>query len=180
MDFITVLKLVLSKFEEGNIPYMLVGSVASSFYGDPRLTRDIDIVIEVSPKDVIEFESLFSSNDFYIPPSEILRDEILNKGSFNLIHHQSGLKIDIVIKKLSPHGEEEFLRRQKHEILPQMFSCVASAEDIILKKLQYFQEGGSQKHLMDCRAILSQTKVDELYLKKWIKYLNLQKEWDLL
>lgn len=180
MDFITVLKFVISELESKKIPYMLVGSVASSFYGDPRLTRDIDIVLELLPKHTMLLENIFLPKDFYIPPSEILRDEILNKGSFNLIHHQSGLKIDVVVKKVSPHSHEEFSRRQNHEITRQFFSYIASPEDVIIKKLQYYQEGGSHKHLTDCRSIINQIVIDETYLTKWIRILNLNTEWEKL
>lgn len=180
MDFISLLKLLVGKLESVNIPYMLVGSVASSFYGDPRLTRDIDVVVELLPTHVSNFESIFSSNDFYVPPMEVLSDEVLNKRSFNLIHHETGLKIDVVIKKLAPHSIKEFSRRQKHQILPQLEGFIASPEDVIIKKLQYFQEGGSQKHLTDCRSILNQANVDLEYIEHWIHLLNLSDEWNVL
>lgn len=180
MDFIGLIKLVIDKLDSAKIPYMLVGSVASSFYGDPRLTRDIDMVLELLPSHIRSFHQLFDSKDFYVPPDEIIRDEVLNKRSFNLIHHETGLKIDIMVKKPTPHGEEEFQRRQKLEILPGFEGYIASPEDVILKKLQFYQEGRSPKHIADCKAILSQVSVDESYIVKWVTVLNLQKEWSLL
>lgn len=180
MEFVSLLKLIIQKIESAGIPYMLVGSVASSFYGDPRLTRDIDLVLELHPMHLLKFSEVFQEDEFYIPPDEVVRDEVLNKRSFNLIHHETGFKIDIMIKKTSAHGQGEFLRRQMHEVLPGFEAYIASPEDIIIKKLQFYQEGGSQKHLIDCRAILSQSSLDNVYLDKWVKELNLHKEWDEL
>ena len=180
MDFVHLLKFVIEKLAAAHIPYMLVGSVASSFYGDPRLTRDIDMVLELLPSHLTSFSQIFDPKDFYIPPHEIIRDEVLSKRSFNLIHHETGLKIDIMIKKPTPHGEEEFKRRQRHEILPGFNGYIASPEDVILKKLQFYREGGSPKHLVDCKAILSQSPLDNSYLDQWIEDLHLTKEWGLL
>lgn len=85
-----------------------------------------------------------------------------------------------MIKKSTPHGEEEFGRRQKHEILPGFAAFIATPEDVIIKKLQYYQEGGSQKHITDCKAILSQHSLDNAYLARWIAALHLHDEWSLV
>jgi hypothetical protein len=89
----------------------------------------------------------------------------------------SGFKIDIVLVKNSEFHQCEFNRKIKSEFLPGFNFYVATAEDIIIKKLDYFREGGSSKHLEDIRAMLTTTPVDKSYLEKWIAELGLSKEW---
>lgn len=177
MDFVGLLKVIIKKLESEQIPYMLVGSVASSYYGDPRLTRDIDLVVELYPEHILKFYQTFEVSEFYIPPEEVLRDEVLNRRSFNLIHHETGLKIDFMMRKVTAHAQEEFKRKQKLEILPGLNGYIATPEDVIIKKLQFYQEGGSQKHLTDSKSILSQVQIDFDYIERWIKTLRLEKEW---
>jgi hypothetical protein len=94
-NIMTVFQDVLARFEEAQIPYMVVGSLSSIVYGEPRMTKDMDLVIDVPAQDAAKFEFYFPFEGFYCPPTEILKDEIIQRGQFNLIHHDSGLKIDI-------------------------------------------------------------------------------------
>ena len=96
---------------------------------------------------------------------------------FNLIHQASGVKIDIVPLKKTEFAESEFSRRKKIEILPGFEIYVASIEDIILKKLDFYRECGSEKHLTDIRGMLAETDVDQVYLQAWIAKLKLSEEW---
>ncbi|MBF0362638.1 MAG: hypothetical protein HQK49_16580 [Oligoflexia bacterium] len=177
-NIIDIFLLVIEKLESENIHYMLVGSLAAVIYGEPRMTHDMDLVVDILPQDVFKFEKLFSIEEFYCPPKEILNAEIINRGQFNLIHQESGLKIDVVIRKATQHAKEEFLRRQKYPFWAGKDIYVATPEDIIIKKLVYYREGGSTKHLTDIRGILNQTKIDETYLNRWIIDLRLTNEWD--
>lgn len=172
--FLSALKLL----EDNHIAYMIVGSVASTVYGEPRMTRDMDLVIRIPVKDAYKLEDIFSSETFYCPPLEILKSEIIHHGQFNLIHHDSGLKIDIIICKETEHALCEFQRRRKVPILENQSVYIASPEDVIIKKLDYFRQGGSSKHLQDVRGILAETSVDESYLHSWITKLGLNKEWE--
>jgi hypothetical protein len=176
-DFLGTFFSVIKKFEENQIPYMIVGSIAAMIYGEPRLTHDMDLVIDILPKDVMKFESLFPLTDFYCPPEEVLRAEVVHHGQFNLIHHETGLKIDVIIRKESPHSICEFSRRQKAPFWQGFEVFVATAEDVIIKKLAFYREGGSEKHITDIRGILAQTSVDERYLNDWISRLGLTEEW---
>lgn len=112
-SIMTVFQDVLARLEEAQIPHMVVGSLSSIVYGEPRMTKDMDIVIDIPVQHASEFEFYFAFPGFYCPPAEILKDEIVNRGQFNLIHHESGLKIDLIMRKLSPHSIEEFKRRKK-------------------------------------------------------------------
>ncbi|MEK6705234.1 MAG: nucleotidyl transferase AbiEii/AbiGii toxin family protein [Bdellovibrionota bacterium] len=171
--------LVIKKLESAGIPYMVVGSIASMAYGEPRLTHDMDLVIDLPPQDADKFEELFTLDQFYCPPNEVIRTEVVHRGQFNLIHHDSGLKVDVVIRKMTPHAKEEFTRRQRIPLWEGVEVFVASPEDVILKKLDFLRQGGSEKHITDIRGILSQTQIDQNYLNHWIKELGLEREWQL-
>jgi hypothetical protein len=169
---------VLKTLEANSIDYMIVGSVASIMYGESRMTRDMDLVVEIFPSQVQTFIQLFHSKDFYCPPEEILTQEIINRGQFNLLHLESGLKIDFIVRKNDSHSKEEFSRKQRLPFIDQIDVFVASPEDVIIKKLLYYQEGRSEKHLEDIRGILANWTLETRYLEKWIDGLNLRKEWN--
>ena len=173
----TVFQDVLSRIEEAKIPYMVVGSLSSIVYGEPRMTKDMDVVIDVQAQDASKFELYFPFSGFYCPPAEILKDEIINRGQFNLLHHDSGLKIDVILRKQSPHAIEEFRRRKKISFWKGFEAYIASPEDVIIKKLDYYREGGSEKHLTDIRGILASSELDRVYLQGWIKSLGLDTAW---
>lgn len=168
---------VLSRLEEAKISYMVVGSLSSIVYGEPRMTKDMDIVIDVLAQDASKFEFYFPFSGFYCPPADILKDEIIHRGQFNLVHHESGLKIDVIVRKQSPHAVEEFKRRKKISLWKGFEAYIASPEDIVIKKLDYYREGGSEKHLTDIRGILASTQLDRQYLEEWLLKLGLSEYW---
>ena len=87
----------LEPLNRAAIPYMVTGSVASLVYGEPRLTHDVDLVVELNISRAGEFAGLFPMEQFYCPPEEVIRIEALRetRGHFNLIHHATGFKADI-------------------------------------------------------------------------------------
>jgi hypothetical protein len=174
---IEVLQDCVGRLEKMNIDYFLVGSLAAMVYSRPRYTNDIDLVVQVSSSQAKLFAAAFPIQDYYCPPIEILFDEISNQGSFNLINQASGIKIDVVVHKKTEFYKSEMLRRRQVDLIPGFSVFVASPEDIILKKLDFFREGGSAKHLDDIRQILAFTVVDRGYLDKWIVQLGLNIEW---
>ena len=141
------------------------------------MTHDMDIVIQVSPKDASKLDRMFNPDEFYCPPVEVIRSEIVHHGQFNLIHHESGLKIDLVVKKQTDHASSEFGRRQRVPFWKGHEAYCASPEDIILAKLEYFRQGGSQKHVKDIRGILAETQIDETYVRLWVAKLGLEPQW---
>lgn len=172
-----VLQDVVTRFGKENIEYFLVGSLAAMYYGRPRFTNDVDLVVQIHPQQVSRFEALFPIEDYYCPPKEVLHDEVARRGSFNLIHQASGIKIDIVIYKNTDFYRSELDRRKKVLLLPQLEVFIASPEDIIIKKLDFYREGNSEKHLTDIREILIGSSTDEKYLEDWIDRLGLTNEW---
>lgn len=168
---------VLKRLADLRVDYMVVGSIASVVYGEPRLTKDMDLVVDIDPQVIRSLNKAFPSDQYYCPPLEVLQDENIRRGQFNLIHQQSGLKIDFIFRKNSPHAIAEFERRRHIELWPGLKVFIASPEDIIIKKLDYYREGNSPKHLSDIKGILSGTDIDQNYLNKWIQELGLSKEW---
>ncbi len=179
-SLIEVFSQVIQRLELEKIEYMVVGSIASLVYGEPRLTKDLDLVLALHPRDLLKLEKMFSSDEFYCPPIEVMTDELLRQGQCNLIHPSSGLKIDLIFRKNTEHASEEFSRRQRVTLWEGFTAQVAAPEDVIIKKLEYFREGQSQKHLQDIRGILALTPVDESYLQSWIRRLGLANQWALI
>ncbi len=175
VDIRAGLRLVVKNLETGQIPYMIVGSIAGSIYGEPRLTNDLDVVLAMDATSVDAIIQSFNATQFYVPPREIFIQEISRGGQTNLIHHGSGIKIDLMFQKRTPHSVEEFRRRARVEILRGLQAWVAAPEDVIIAKLRFYREGESAKHLTDIRGILANTQVDREYLSKWVKTLDLEK-----
>lgn len=175
-------KIFTNRFNELGINYMITGSVASIIYGEPRLTHDIDIVLTI-PKTLVEkFSLLFPINEFYLPPIEILQNEILrdNRGHCNIIHHATGFKADIYFagNNSFQHWALSNVKTIKFfgEIIP-----IAPIEYVIIKKLEFYREGNSQKHLRDISSMLqiSKDSIDEKLLMNYIHEFGLGKEWQL-
>ena len=178
IGLLDVLREVVRKFELVGIDYFMFGSMATMYYGQPRFTRDIDLVVRIRPRQALGFETLFPLSEFYCPPPEVIKDEVQRRGSFNLIHQQSGIKVDLVLDKETDFYKSEFVRRKKIKISADLDVYLASPEDLILKKLDYYREGESEKHLNDIRDILMNVQLDEEYLLFWIKKLGLTREWE--
>jgi hypothetical protein len=178
-SLLEVFSEVIRRLESNHLEYMIVGSIASIVYGEPRLTKDMDLVIDIPATDLKKISALFPLSEFYCPPDEVLIDECMRRGQFNLIHHESGLKIDFVFRKNSPHGKTEFERKKRVELWENAEAFIAAQEDVIVKKLEFFREGGSQKHLLDIKGILTQTEIDAPYLESWVQRLGLQEQWEM-
>lgn len=137
-----VLKEVARSLDEAGIAYMVTGSIAANFYTVPRMTRDIDIVVELSDRDVDRFIGIFEK-DFYLEP-ETIEAEVRKKGMFNLIHNEHVIKIDFVVRKESEYRRKEFSRKRKVSVDDQDI-YVVSPEDLILSKLDWAKEGEAVK-----------------------------------
>jgi hypothetical protein len=171
---VDILKELLARLEKLNIPYALTGGFTASFYGKPRSTHDFDLVIQISSPfiQIKKFLSAFEK-DFYISEESVI-DSILHKTMFNVIHHETGLKIDFWILKDDNYSREAFSRRKKVNALDiNMF--ILSAEDMIINKLQWYKTSGVDKHLSDAKGIyyLQKENLDAEYLKKWTVMLSI-------
>lgn len=167
--------------EKAGIPYFVTGAVAGIAYGEPRLTNDIDIVADVQENHVAGLRKCFPESEFYFDPESALR-AIRMKSQFNIIHPSSGLKIDMMIPTKHPFDLSRFARVRKLKSDPDCEANFASPEDVIIKKMEYYREGRSEKHLRDIWGILrvSGEGIDYDYLARWARDLGLDDIWTLI
>jgi len=166
-----ILKTVTQRLERAAIPYMITGSIAANFYAIPRMTRDIDIVIEIEGKDASLLLTLFQ-DDFYID-SQAVRQALAERGMFNIIHNKHIVKVDFIIKKEDPYRVLEFKRRRPIQVEDARMSIV-SLEDLILSKLFWAKDSHSEMQLSDVKKLLDvEHKIDMPYLEKWVQSLGL-------
>ena len=161
----------VNKITELGVPYMLTGGVAALFYGKPRMTHDIDVVIEIDRSHIPRITQVFGEG-FYVS-EEAIREALVYKSMFNVIHVESGIKIDFWIKEDNEYDLQRFSRRQKHTVSGhEMF--FSSPEDTILKKLLWYKDSEIDKHLDDARGILQvqNENLDFGYLRKWANSLS--------
>lgn len=167
-----VLKEVARRLNRAKIAYMVTGSIATNFYTAPRMTRDIDVVVELSERDVGRFISLFEA-DYYLEP-ETVRQAVRNKGMFNLIQNEYIIKIDFVVRKDAPYRRHEFSRRKRISVDHQQLYVVAP-EDLILSKLVWATDSKSEVQLTDVRNLLRSVKrLNRRYLARWAKQLGVE------
>ncbi len=160
------------------LPYCITGSVAASVYGEPRLTADIDVVLLLNAQDVPALRSAFLQTDYYVPPEETLRLEAArsSRGMFNLVHHASQFKADIYLAARDPLHAWALEHRRRID-LAGAGAWIAPPEYVILRKLEFLREGGSDKHIRDIRFMLAATAVDRVFLEKEVARLGVQAEW---
>jgi hypothetical protein len=168
--------LFVEPLDRLEIPYMVTGGVASVIYGDPRFTRDVDLVLELGGRDIRRLESEFGGGDFYVPPVEVLEEESSRRegGHFNLIHRDTALRADVYLSGDDPLHAWAFGRRRRLT-LERTGIWVAPIEYVILRKLQYFESSGSERHLRDVAMMLriSGDLIDRPELGRWIERLDL-------
>ncbi len=179
MGLFELLQKVVSVLERLGIPYLITGSVAAMAFGEPRLTNDIDIVAAIDEKHIRDFLMSFPPDEFYVS-EEAAREAILRQEQFNIIHPGSGIKIDVIIKQDTPFDDSRFKRLQRIYPAESYQANFAAPEDVIIKKMEYYKAGGSEKHLRDIAGILkiSREIVDWDYITKWAERLDLDEVWD--
>lgn len=143
------------KLGELGLRYMVSGSVAAIYYGEPRLTNDVDIIVFLSRDDAARLEQAFPREQFYCPPLDIIRLEAARpqRGHFNLIHHDTGFKADIYLGGSDSLHAWGMANARLVKIGDDHIS-LAPPEYVIIRKLEFHREGGSQKHLRDVLGIV--------------------------
>ena len=163
--------------DEASIPHMVVGSLASSFHGEPRQTRDIDIVIDPTPEALRRFVELLPPDDFYAD-AEAATEALDRRTSFNLVEIHTGWKVDLIVRRDRPFSREELGRRIRVRLLD-TDADIATAEDTIIAKLEWATEGQSERQLRDVAAMLETQgdSLDQEYIGRWIRALGLEDAW---
>ena len=159
--------------------YIVSGSFASMLYGEPRLTHDIDLVVFLRSEDIGKLAQTYPPPEFYVPPAETIFSEMSRqKGSFNIIHADSALKADFYLA-----GKDEFhawaFRNAREYAYGGKPIRLAPPEYVIVRKLEFYREGGSEKHLRDIRGMLnlSGDQIDKSELNAWIQRQGVQEQW---
>ena len=153
---------------------MITGSVASSIYGEPRNTLDIDLVVLLESNQTKELINLFPEKDFYLPPSDVIEIERRREahGHFNIIHHNTGFKADIYLSRNHPCLPWALDNCRRIETDSCLIS-IAPPEYVILHKLEFYRESGHQRHLRDIAGIIEQQELDQTFLQHHLTALNL-------
>ena len=165
-----------SVLEDLEVPYLVGGSLASSFHGFPRATLDADFLAFLEQSQVEIFASRLKS-EYYVDET-MIRDAIDQKGSFNVIHLASMFKIDFFVSGKSPLLEEEIARRHKYTIDGNREMFVASPEDIVVQKLYWYRLGGhvSDRQWNDALGVVKVQgdRLDVSYMRRIAKELNVE------
>lgn len=165
-----ILRDLAQKFARSEIAYMLTGSFAMNYYAQPRMTRDLDVVVELKAQDADHIVRLFAG-EYYVS-SEAVRAAIAHESSFNLIHQESVIKVDCIVRKKSAYRQLEFERRRQIKI-QDFTTWIVSKEDLIISKLYWARDSHSETQLRDVRNLLA-TEHDAAYLEHWAKELGLE------
>jgi hypothetical protein len=169
-----IVRDVSRRLEQGELAFMLTGSMAMNYYAQPRMTRDIDIVVALTPRDTDTVVRLFTP-DYYVA-REAVSSSIAHQSLFNLIHQESVIKVDCIIRKNTPYRRAEFERR--HRVTVEDFSVwIASKEDLIVSKLWWAKDSQSELQLRDVKNLLN-TGCDRAYIDHWTTELGLNTVWE--
>jgi len=174
------LRRLVAALNEADTRFMVTGSFASSFHGVPRTTQDIDIVVELTSAKLDALLKQLPEAEYYVS-SDAARDAVLRKGQFNVIDLATGWKADLIVRKDRAFSREEFERMQP-AVLFGIETFVASAEDILLAKLEWATMSDSELQKRDISGILD-TQGDGLdrgYIERWLEVLGVKRLWDTL
>jgi hypothetical protein len=173
-----LLRYLVEALEGVGLEYMVGGSHAAMYYGEPRLTRDIDVIVNLDLERLAGLLRRFPASEFYVDPVAA-RVAVETSGQFNIIHPNSGLKIDVYVNPDTPYDQARLARRQKLPIMPGVDAHFARPEDVILYKLIYAREGGDL-HLRDVIGIIrvSGPELNERYIIEWADRLGVRAAWE--
>ena len=175
-----LLSLFIKLFSKYKISYVLTGSFAVSYYGYPRATHDIDFVIEISKKQAKKISlALAELDSSFLKDKKAIRQALSTNQPFNILHLDSGIKIDFWVEPNKEFEKSKMLRKRTIRLSGIKISLI-SPEDLILTKLLWSKSVRSERHIRDCVGIwkLQQEKLDERYILHWVKKMDMQNLWD--
>jgi hypothetical protein len=177
MSYTQVFQEIVNALDRASIPYMVVGSFASNLYGTGRGTQDIDLVISASPAQLPLLLSHLPKTDYYFDIDTAV-EAARRKSMFNVLDMARGWKVDFIFLKPTPYHQQAFARRTAAKIaLVPLFA--ATAEDVIVSKLEWAKMGASLRQIEDVVGVLKvqQNTLDFPYIEKWVSALGLTSEW---
>src|ERR1044072_8836867 len=146
-----VLGIVSRRLTDLHIDFMLTGSFAMAFYATPRMTRDIDVVVALGGQDVERLVDALTP-DFYVDAA-VAHAAVAAERLFNVLHFDSGIKVDLIVRKTTEYRQVEFARRKRID-LPGAATWIVSREDLLLSKLVWARDTGSELQRRDVRSLL--------------------------
>lgn len=181
MDQADVVSYSLSVLERLGLRYAIVGSMASIVYGEPRLTHDVDILIELPESLIGDFCAAFSPPEWYVSEAAV-REAVRQQRQFNVIHTTTANKADFIVPRQNPWGSQQLDRRRDVAVLPGRRGYAAHPEDVILGKLLYYRQGASDKHLRDITGMLqiSGDQIDRDNVARWAAELGVLDIWQTI
>jgi hypothetical protein len=165
--------------ESAGIPFMVAGSHSSSFHSHPRTTNDVDLVIDPTAEQLDRFLALLG--DRYYTSREAMSEALSRRAMFNIIDFDTGWKADLIVRKNRPFSVEEFARRQQRTVYGRALP-IASAEDVILSKLEWNKITPSERQVRDALnvAAVQWPRLDQAYLRKWAIDLGVSEQLEAL
>ena len=178
MTFAEVLARVIGLLDRAGVPYMITGSLASSYHGEPRATRDVDVVIDPRTSSLGDLVRGLADAGFYVD-ADAARAALSQRTQFNAIAPDAS-KVDFIIRRDRPFSLEEFGRRMPADLLGTM-GFVASAEDVVLAKLEWAAASGSDRQTRDAAGIVAVADhLDEAYIERWAAALGVTDAWQAI
>lgn len=173
------LKRITEKLSSAGIPFMLVGSLAATYHGHPRATMDVDLVVDADEETLCRFAR--SLGPGYYVSEEAVRQAVRFRSVFNIIDETSGYKADLIVRKDRAFSRTEFERRGRVRLLGHDLD-IASAEDVILAKLEWSKSGESERQWNDALQVArtQRDRLDLAYLEKWADELGVSELWGRL
>jgi hypothetical protein len=176
MSHLELLQRIVSKLNRADIPFMVAGSVASGYHGESRSTYDIDIVIDANSVQVDKFVDAVADHCYVSRPAA--QQAVQQRTMFNVIDLDSGIKVDLILRKDRPFSVAEFQRRER-AVISGVETFVVSPEDCILSKLEWSLLGESERQFRDALKIAEVSRepsgLDLAYLQKWAQDLKIEK-----
>jgi hypothetical protein len=181
-DGADVYTVYLEVLERQGISYFVTGSVASSAYGEPRFTQDLDLVVALPSSSIGQFLTGFPPSDFYVPPESTLREEASRTegGHFNLLHQDSGLRADIYLAGGDGLHAWAFEHRRRIQLSEELEMWLAPPEYVIVRKLEWMSEGAGERHREDVRHMIRicGESLDHEFLARQMRARGLEAAWD--
>jgi hypothetical protein len=171
------LELATRTLRDAEVSWMLSGSIASSHYGAPRATQDVDLVVELDEAAALRIVRSFLDDGLYAS-EDAAREAVAVGGQFNVIDPSSGWKLDLICRKDRPFSRAEFDRRRPALVLGTPTDIV-TPEDLVLAKLEWAKLSDSELQLRDVVAVLSAREEDFefAYVDSWVDDLSVRPQW---
>lgn len=178
MSLAALLAATVGQLERAGVDYMITGSIASSYHGEPRATRDLDVVIDPDPVGIRRLVAELERAGLYVDMDAALA-ALDDRTQFHAIDATTGWKVDFLVRKDRPFSREESGRRSRADLLGTP-SWIASPEDTIVAKLEWAASGSSDRQLSDVAAMLDVggPSLDLAYIERWVTDLGLHGAWN--